>query len=312
VPAARAAYHSGRRAAARLAALSPSSRTGFDSLPPAEAVRTAYDVLLAREPDPAGIASWQGGLEAGQFTNRDLVQLLCSSPEFESASPFSPRTFGSSLHVGRCRFIRSLPRAAVIIDLGGTNLGDERGAMVSLGYPYDFESLTIVDLPSDERHEIYRSAETDGVVRTERGPVHYRYHSMVDLAGFADSSADLVYMGQSIEHIPPDAGAHVVAEAHRILRPGGHLAVDTPNGRVTRLQQDEFIDPDHEVEYTWPQLEALLTGGGFTISWRQGINYAGHCLERGTFDLDDVARHSGLYAAIEDCYLLAVVARKDA
>jgi SAM-dependent methyltransferase len=204
-----------------------------------------------------------------------------------------------------------LPRARRIVDLGGTNLADPRGALVSLGYPYDFESLVIVDLPSDERHELYRSEETGGVVETERGPVTYRYHSMVDLSAFEDSSVDLVYSGQSIEHVPPEAGAHVVKETWRILRPGGHLAVDTPNARVTRLQQEEFIDPDHEVEYTWPELEALLTGVGFQVTLRQGINFAGPCLAKGSFDVAAVAANWGLYETLEDCYLLAVVAVKD-
>src|ERR1700678_3113763 len=96
-----------------------------------------------------------------------------------------------SVHAGRCRFIRALPRADRIVDLGGTNLQDPRGALVSLGYPYPFERLVIVDLPSDERHAIYRSDENEGVVVTDKGPVSYRYHSMVDLSGFEDDSVDL-------------------------------------------------------------------------------------------------------------------------
>jgi SAM-dependent methyltransferase len=104
------------------------------------------------------------------------------------------------------------------------------------GYPYDFDELVIVDLPSDKRHPLYQSQEVGATVDTERGPVIYRYHSMDDLSDFGDSSVDLVYSGQSIEHVPPDAGRRVIREAWRVLRPGGHLAIDTPNARVTRLQ----------------------------------------------------------------------------
>ena len=42
------------------------------------------------------------------------------------------------------------------------------------------------------------------------------------------------------------------------LRPGGYFALDTPNGRLTRLQQADFIDPDHKIEYTFEQLFAKL------------------------------------------------------
>jgi predicted SAM-dependent methyltransferase len=308
-PGARRAYRTLRRAARARpwAAAAPA----FESLAPGPAVDLAYDVVLGRRPDPAGVATYRTALEEGTLTHRDRVQMLAASPEFENRTGFSPRTFGASLHAGRCRFIKALPVAARIVDLGGTSLGDPRGALVGLGYPYRFDSLTIVDLPSEERHEIYRSAETGGVVHTERGPVTYRYHSMADLSGFDDASVELVYCGQSIEHVPPDVGAHVLKEAWRILAPGGHVALDTPNGRVTRLQQAEFIDPDHEVEYTWPELRDLVEGAGFRVAWRQGINYAGRCLAAGRFDAEEVANSGGLYSAIEDCYLLAVVAAKD-
>jgi hypothetical protein len=42
----------------------------------------------------------------------------------------------------------------------------------------------------------------------------------------------------------------------------------------------------------------------------QGLNLARGSIESGRFDLDEVAGHSGLYHAIEDCYILCVVARK--
>ena len=95
--------------------------------------------------------------------------------------------------------------------------------------------------------------------------MRYRYHSMVDLSDYPDDSVDLVYSGQSIEHVPPDLAAKVLSEVHRVLRPGAFLAIDTPNARVTRLQQAEFIDPDHEHEYTDAEMRALLTGAGFEV-----------------------------------------------
>jgi hypothetical protein len=99
-------------------------------------------------------------------------------------------------------------------------------------------------------------------------------------------------------------------EVFRILRPGGSLALDTPNARVTRLQQDAFIDPDHKVEYTYGELADLVTGTGFGIVDAKGLNYAGGSLAAGRFDVDEVAGNSGLYAAVEDCYILCLVARK--
>jgi hypothetical protein len=281
----------------------------FDRLPAAIAVQLSYDVLLDRAPDPAGLATYVPQLASGAMTNRELVQFLRGSAEFETGRAFSADMLGPSLHSSRCRFIQSLPRARQIVDLGGTSLGDPRGALVILGYPYAFDSLVIVDLPPDDRHELYHGDSYE-TTETDRGPVSYRYHSMVDLSGFADSSVDMVYSGQSIEHVTPDEGAVVLKEVFRILRPGGHLALDTPNGRVTRLQQDGFIDPDHKIEYTWPQLSELITSTGFEIEWRKGLNYAGQSVSTGRFDIAEVAGNRGLFDAIDECYLLAVVARK--
>ena len=224
--------------------------------------------------------------------------------------PFSGSLLGHSIHVGRCQFIRSLPPARRILDLGGTHLAIDVGAMVAMGYPYEFDELVIVDLPPDDRHPIYRRSDDLRQVESHLGTVTYRYHSMTDLSAFPDESFDLVYSGQSIEHVTPDDGMLVLKEVHRLLRPGGHFALDTPNGRVTRLASTEFVDPDHKVEYTHQELSRMITDAGFSIVETKGLNNAGPSLRAGRFDADEVASAPGLYSAVEDCYILAYVAQK--
>ena len=74
---------------------------------------------------------------------------------------------------------------------------------------------------------------------------------------FADESFDAVLGVQSIEHVPD---AHrVVAEAFRVLRPGGVAIFVTPN-RLTFGRPDEIIDPYHHVEYDPGQLRVLVAG----------------------------------------------------
>ncbi|MGH3600904.1 MAG: hypothetical protein ACRDQH_11620, partial [Pseudonocardiaceae bacterium] len=114
----------------------------------------------------------------------------------------------------------------------------------------------------------------------------------------------------SIEHITPDEGRLMLKNLLRILRPGGYFALDTPNGRVTRMQQADFVDPDHKVEYTWPELRHMLTSAGFEIMSAAGLNHGGPPVSDGVFDANEVARRWGLHHELEDCYILAIVAWK--
>jgi hypothetical protein len=283
---------------------------GFYDMPPASALRVAYQVMLRREPDPGTIEYHLPQLEAGTLPRDELTQRLRGSEEFRLKVRFQGPALPHSLHVSRCEFIQSLPRASHILDIGGAHHDTPQGALVAMGYPYRFDSLTIVDLPSADRHPLYQSPEHHDVIDSHLGPVRYRYHSMSDLSSYDDESFDLVYSGQSIEHITPDEGRVVLGEIRRILRPGGWLALDTPNGRICRLQQAEFIDPDHKVEYTHAEMVSLLSGAGHTIVEAKGLNYMGLAAAAGRYDADEVAGNQGLFAEIDDCYLLAYVAQR--
>ena len=252
-------------------------------MPPADAVNLAYQVMLGRKPDPVGFEDFGRRIRNGHLTRRQMVEAIRGSEEFQTGVRFSGPMLGSSLHAGRCQFIRSLPPAG-----------------------------RIVDLPSEERHPLYQSGMAPPEVRSPLGPVRYRYHSMTDLSDFGDLSVDLVYSGQSIEHVSADEGSVVLKEVFRILRPGGHLALDTPNARVTRLQQAEFIDPDHKVEYTSEELAAKLESVGFEILELKGLNYAGRSLATGRFDPDEIAGNCGLFSEARDCYILCCLCRKPA
>ena len=315
MPAARTAYRRLRAAAQWPSAFGRrwSRRDGyFAALGNRQMVEIAYEVLLGRRADPVGRDDALNMLSTGSWSPSDMVSWIMGSGEFRRARHFTGRTLGPSLHSSRCTFVRSLPSARHILDLGGTDLAAAEGAMVTMGYPYRFESLTIVDLPPDERHEIYQAESNAQRVDSWLGPVFYRYHSMTDLSGYADESVDLVYSGQSIEHVAPEEGRKVVEQVYRVLEPGGHFALDTPNGRVTRIQQAEFIDPDHKVEYTLDELLDLVRGAGFEVAECKGTNLASQTVATGKFDADEVAGNSGLFARAEDCYLLCVVARKPA
>jgi SAM-dependent methyltransferase len=280
----------------------------IEDLPGRVVLRGLFHLLFGREPDLSDDGAYVLEIESGALSPRQLVEWLVESAEWSHVAPMTELI--PSLHYGRGVFIRSLPRAGRILDLGGTAIGDARGALVHMGYPYSFEEIVIVDLPVEDRHALYRDDPRPSSVQIDQGLITYRYHSMTDLSGLPSASFDLVYSGQSIEHVTRRDGAKVLSQVRRVLKPGGVLAIDTPNGKVTRVQQSDFIDPDHKHEYTHAEMVELLEGSGLRIERAHGINYAGRCVESGAFDLSEVSTRRGLYDDIEDCYLLAYVCRR--
>ncbi|HXY28085.1 MAG TPA: methyltransferase domain-containing protein [Acidimicrobiales bacterium] len=280
----------------------------FRYLPPKQSVRLAFNVILDREPDPEGGPDYVRKLARGQLSRHGVAEALAHSEEFRRRVPIHDVLL--SMHVSRSEFVAGLPRAARILDLGGTHQGMPDGAFVHLGYPYAFERLVVVDLPVEERDALYQGGSSGEPVVSELGPVEFAFHSMVDLGRYADGSFDLVYSGQSIEHVSEADGDAVVHEACRVLAPGGWFCLDTPNGPVWRLRSQELMNPDHEIEYGARQLVAKLERGGFVVTECKGLNLMQHGVAHGVFDEDEASAHPGVFASAEDCLLLAVVARK--
>jgi SAM-dependent methyltransferase len=280
----------------------------IEDLPSRPLLRGLFHLLFGREPVLTDDDWYVQQLEGGALSPRQLVEWLINSAEWANHTPMTE--FGPSLHYGRGVFIRSLPRARRILDIGGAALGNPSGALVLMGYPYPFDELVIVDLPSEERHPLYQDESRPSSIESPQGLVTYRYHSMTDLSSYQSRTFDLVYSGQSIEHVTRREADSVLSQVRRVLKPGGFLAIDTPNSRLTRLQQDAFIDPDHKYEYSHREMAAMLRGHGFIIEQALGINYGGESVARGVFDAQEVATKRGVFHEISDCYLLSYVSRR--
>jgi SAM-dependent methyltransferase len=279
-------------------------------LPPKQSVRLAFNVVLNREPDAVGGPEYQAKLADGDLSRQGVAEALSHSEEFRRQVPITNILL--SMHVSRSEFVAGLPRAARILDLGGTHQGFADGALVHLGYPYPFDRLVVVDLPVEERDEIYQGGSSGETVESELGPVEFAFHSMVDLGAYEDGSFDMIYSGQSIEHVTESDGDTVIKEAFRVLSPGGWFCLDTPNGPVWRLRLSEMMNHDHKIEYAADALVAKLESHGFEVTESKGLNLMQHGVARGQFDEAEASAHPGVFASAEDCLLLAVVARKPA
>lgn len=272
-------------------------------------IQYAYNIMLRREPDSQGRDHFTKLLRSGRLDRNGVLDHLRASEEFRWSVNYVDLL--ASIHYSRAEFVRSLPRADRILDLGGTHQSDPAGAFVNaLHYPYPFIELIIVDLPMHERDGLYCHSEPADRVVTPQGTVSYRYHSMTDLSGLADDSFDLVYSGQTIEHVTPEQADLTLREVARVLRPGGYLALDTPNGPVCRLLDPAFINHDHKIEYSAGELSAKVRAAGLAVIEVKGLNYLGHSQTDGGFDSTEVARNWGVFAEACDCFLLAYLCQK--
>jgi SAM-dependent methyltransferase len=216
-----------------------------------------------------------------------------------------------SLHKARMTMVREhLPAGGTVVDLGGSSTTNPEGALLEMGYPHAPKELIIIDLPPDQRFR--KSGHDEPTLRTGRGTlIRYLHRPMTDLSGIADASVDLVFSGQSIERVTEEQANGVFQEALRVLRPGGHFCLDTPNARLTRIQSPSaLIHPEHKKEYYVPELKAKLTQFGFSITAAKGICPMPVSLASRSFDVREMTRNCGLSDDPETCYVFFLHAMK--
>lgn len=82
----------------------------------------------------------------------------------------------------------------------------------------------------------------------------------------ADNSLALVSAFHVVEHIPFDVLLALVAEAHRALRPGGLLIMETPNAENLSVGTSTFyLDPTHSKPIPHALLAFVTEHEGFTL-----------------------------------------------
>lgn len=271
---------------------------------------------------------WRRGAEAdlfnhyvNQLANRERTRLsivyeMSRSPEHVVAvRSWQHYALLEALHLTRCQMIRHLPPAQTIVDIGGAAPASIQGSLLVMGYRHHFQSLTIVDLPPDKRlYDTYSQADDehrDGTISTEMGPIRYVHGSMTDLGNIESSSVDLVFSGQSIEHVSREDGLKVFREVYRVLKPNGLFCLDTPNSKLTRIQSpDQFVHPEHQVEYQPTELATLVEQAGYQIVKLQGLCPMPQTVATGIFNEMEAIQNATLSNQPDLCYLFAIQARK--
>jgi SAM-dependent methyltransferase len=107
--------------------------------------------------------------------------------------------------------------------------------------------------------------------------VSFRLGDAADLGFLDDDSVDLVVSFETLEHLREPR--RLLAEARRVLRPGGRIIVSVPNDWTDETGRDP--SPQHLHEYDWAKLEqqlaehfhveaawAQIAGGGMKLTER--------------------------------------------
>ena len=205
------------------------------------------------------------------------------------------------IHNARIRMVSNLlPKGDIILDLGGANC-----PLYKMGYSHKFKKLYLIDLPPEERCDMYKEIVVDP--DCDGGEVVIKYGDMTELDTFPDESVDFVWSGQSIEHVPLESGRRMCEAAYRVLKPGGFFCLDTPNRLITRIQTQNigggFIHPEHFLEYEPDQLRGLLETAGFNVEKVLGICEMTSSSQRGHFDYTDFLYGNQISDNFENSYI---------
>lgn len=177
-------------------------------------------------------------------------------------------------HAARLLLVQQcLPPARNILDLGGASDDAFEGALLSMGYPHKPDRVCIVDQPREMRKDYNVNAKPPDNLLFQNTKVDYCYTLMSNLTKIPSASFDLIWCGQSIEHVYTNEAKEIFRQAKRILIPGGTLCLDTPNARLARLASPRiFLHPEHKIEYTPNELIQLIEDAGFKVTKALGVS----------------------------------------
>jgi SAM-dependent methyltransferase len=223
---------------------------------------------------------WKAKLFYNVFVSREYLK------EYQRPRPFL------RLHFARQEWVKNLPKATRVLDIGGSSPSLPEGALIELGYSHRPQEIVIFDKPPAEQfwgNPLYDQTHSREFAW---GKVQYIHGYAEDLMlndQLRNEKFDMIFMGQVVEHIQI-AGLPVVfnwIKAH--LQPGGVFCFDTPNRIVTKVQMgdDLYIDPDHKKEYTPAEIVTLMQENGFEVIQQKAILQMPNVQKNNSFGLED-------------------------
>jgi hypothetical protein len=93
--------------------------------------------------------------------------------------------------------------------------------------------------------------------------------SVASMPEVGDRSVDLLFSGQNVEHLFGDDLVGFLLEAARVVRPGGHLVMDSPHREIANLLT--WSMNEHTIEFTPGEARALVELAGFATTSLRGV-----------------------------------------
>ena len=280
-----------------------------EQLKPIEQAHIMFRMLFNRSIDDFGMQVIQARIQAGKFSKLALLLRMLKSPEFRK--PYRRIKPIQRLHTARSEWVKQLPPAQLVLDIGGSSPTVPEGALIELGYQHKPKELTIFDKPPEQQ---YWGAPnySQGEKRVfPWGTVQYMHgyaEDIFDNKVLALQTFDMIFMGQVVEHIHVDKLPALLVWIREHLNLGGHFYCDTPNRLITKYEtgDDSYIDPDHKKEYTPVELMALFNEAGFMEVQSQGILEMPNVQSAHKLDVSDYYDGQLLCAQAERAYCFAM------
>lgn len=280
---------------------------------PMQLAEMMYRLVFNRNIDPLGTEKCQERISKGTFSTWGLLLRMMKSDEYRK--PYRRPTPSKRLHSARMAWVRQIPAARRILDIGGSSPALPEGALIELGYAHRPEQLIIFDKPPAEQYWGTPGYSQDNVRTFPWGQVQYIHGYAEDIlqnSELRNQKFDMIFMGQVVEHIYEDKLPAVLSWIREHLTEQGAFFFDTPNRLVTRYEtgEESYIDPDHKREYTPDAFATLLTTAGFTAIKRWGILGMPHVIESKSLDVPDYYDGALLTPNPDNAYCFAMAGRR--
>ncbi len=192
---------------------------------------------------------------------QDSIQELYTAPDQDYHTELRDKTSLHYRRIARCAaehlaFVRKVAKEGMLVDIGCST-----GQFLGLAADNGFECAGI----ELARNSAKFAAQETGLP-IETGSIHDTKH--------ASDSCDVVTMFDVIEHVPDPS--RDIAEAYRLLKPGGWLIMSTPNidglfprasyGLASKLNYWPHPEPPHHLyQFSVNTMTAMLENGGFEV-----------------------------------------------